>query len=249
MSDELQRWLDSEIPGELRRVLRSADADRPHDAQLAHLQAKLESALGPTFGRAPEATDTHARASSAGSPAAIGGAAVGSALAIVGALMVGLAALWYAQQPQPPSVQTSAAALPASKDLPPTPALAPVVAPTPQPSAAAPTLPLQPSAAAPPAARSPRAGPQSGGLMEELKQLEAIRRRLAKQPAQALAAIGQHARRFPQGALGPERELLRIEALQRLGRSAEAQQAAETALSGNHPYALQIRQLMAAGEH
>jgi hypothetical protein len=94
MSDELQRWLDSEIPGELRRVLRSADADRAHDAQLAHLQAKLEAALGPSFSRGPEATDTHAQASSAGSPAAIGAAAVGSALEIVAALVVGLAALW-----------------------------------------------------------------------------------------------------------------------------------------------------------
>ncbi|HKU38563.1 MAG TPA: hypothetical protein VJR89_10465, partial [Polyangiales bacterium] len=73
---------------------------------------------------------------------------------------------------------------------------------------------------------------------------EAIRRRVPSQPARALRELAQHAQRFPQGALGPERELLRIEALQRAGRTDDARRAAEHALrDGSHPYAAQIRQL------
>jgi len=48
------------------------------------------------------------------------------------------------------------------------------------------------------------------------------RRVLASDPAEALELTRQHARRFPTGALIPERQVLAIEALAGLGRTAEA---------------------------
>jgi hypothetical protein len=245
MSEEPRHWLDSEISSELRELLLSAEGDRAHEAQLAGLQAKLELALGPAFDAAADAgPEAQPQAGAAGSTAALGGgAAIGGALALATALMLGLGALWYgtrANEPRPAPAQPAPAALPANAEATP---------PAPTPVSSAPQL-SQPSAAAPrapQAVRPARQIAQGGGLVEELRQLEAIRRKLPSQPARALAAISAHARQFPQGALGPERELLKIEALQRLGRSLEARRAAEQALAREgQPYALQIRQLMAA---
>ena len=251
MSDAPRRWLDSEIPSDLRDVLRSAQGDGAQAAQLARLQAKLEEAIGPGFG-AEAAGSALPEASSGGSGAAVGGGtSISGALAIATALIMGLGAIWYATRTQPRELATNVP--------PPTPApAAPIAQPEqPPPISASPHVtvqPPQPTAAAPRAQTAPRAPARpvdtaraAGGLMEELRQLEAIRRKLPSEPERALGAIAQHARRFPQGALGPERELLRIEALQRLGRADEARRAAEKALAGEHPYAVQIRQLMAAG--
>jgi hypothetical protein len=44
----------------------------------------------------------------------------------------------------------------------------------------------------------------------------------------ALAGVEEHAAAFPRGRLAAEREFLRIDALRRLGRAAEARRFAET---------------------
>jgi len=44
--------------------------------------------------------------------------------------------------------------------------------------------------------------------------------------AGALAAVGEHAHRYPSGSLVEEREALRVRSLAGLGQSAEAQRAA-----------------------
>ncbi len=49
---------------------------------------------------------------------------------------------------------------------------------------------------------------------------------LAGEPAEALAAVGTHARRFPRGVLSEERDALRVEALASAGRRDEARAAA-----------------------
>lgn len=54
------------------------------------------------------------------------------------------------------------------------------------------------------------------GLLREARQLA------ASKPAAALRLLQQHAERFPTGKLVPERELLAIEVLRRLGREREA---------------------------
>lgn len=49
---------------------------------------------------------------------------------------------------------------------------------------------------------------------------------LAGEPAEALAVVGTHARRFPHGALSEERDAMRVEALAAAGRSDDARAAA-----------------------
>jgi outer membrane protein assembly factor BamD (BamD/ComL family) len=49
----------------------------------------------------------------------------------------------------------------------------------------------------------------------------------AHDPARALRALNEHARRFPDGALAEEREGLRIAALQAAGKRDEAQRDAD----------------------
>jgi hypothetical protein len=59
-------------------------------------------------------------------------------------------------------------------------------------------------------------GPTEGSLLLRARQ------RLASDPAGALALTEEHARRFPNGSLAPEREVLAIESLAALGRTADA---------------------------
>ena len=58
--------------------------------------------------------------------------------------------------------------------------------------------------------------PSEGALLLQ------ARRAMASDPAKALALTDEHARRFPSGDLGPEREVLAIEALCALKRRSEA---------------------------
>jgi hypothetical protein len=84
------------------------------------------------------------------------------------------------------------------------------------------------------------------GLAEELRQLEHARRLLHTSPQRALAAVRIQSRRFSHGALGAERDLVRIDALLRLGRAEDAQRLAERVLGvpDNHPYRVQIETLL-----
>ncbi len=69
---------------------------------------------------------------------------------------------------------------------------------------------------APAAAASPTPLPSEGALLLRARQA------MAAAPAAALDLTDDAARRFPEGALAPEREVLAIEALARLGRLPEA---------------------------
>jgi hypothetical protein len=59
-------------------------------------------------------------------------------------------------------------------------------------------------------------------LAREAAMLEEARGLLNRTPGAALSIADRHAAMFPTGTLGIERELLAVQALQRLGRSAEA---------------------------
>jgi hypothetical protein len=59
-------------------------------------------------------------------------------------------------------------------------------------------------------------------LAREAAMLEQARAALNRNPGAALAIADRHAATFPDGSLGMERELLAVQALQRLGRVAEA---------------------------
>jgi hypothetical protein len=83
-------------------------------------------------------------------------------------------------------------------------------------------------------------------LAEELRSLAQIRSEM-QNPARALAAVERHAKRFTAGALIPERELLELEALLKLGQTARARRVAARLTSGPgpHPYRAQAMQLVA----
>jgi hypothetical protein len=64
-------------------------------------------------------------------------------------------------------------------------------------------------------------------MAEEAALLERARVALGGNAADALAVTEAHAAQFPNGKLAMERELLAIEALRRLGRTAEARARGE----------------------
>jgi len=66
--------------------------------------------------------------------------------------------------------------------------------------------------------------------MEILKDAQAAKR---SNPAQALAFVDEHARSHPRGAMGQEREMIRIESLVLLGRKQEAQALADAFRKSN----------------
>jgi hypothetical protein len=72
----------------------------------------------------------------------------------------------------------------------------------------------------------------------------------ADDPARALILLDEHARRFPAGALGEERDASRVASLCALGRNAEARAAAARFLGAfpNSPHAARVRASCGAAE-
>ena len=87
-----------------------------------------------------------------------------------------------------------------------------------------------PSSATKPTSIEP---PLEDSLAREAAMLEEARSALDRAPAEALARLDEHAADFPTGALAPERELLAIEALRRLGRFADARRRGEALLASS----------------
>jgi hypothetical protein len=65
--------------------------------------------------------------------------------------------------------------------------------------------------------------PSEDGLAREAKLLHQAHGVMATDPRKALAIAGEHARRYPQGQLAAERDLILIQALVKLGRHREAE--------------------------
>lgn len=84
----------------------------------------------------------------------------------------------------------------------------------------------------------PAAAPQRSevGLLFE------ARKAMPDDPLAALRLLEEHAQRFPAGMLGPEREVLRIEALRKLGRTAEAAERMR-AFETRYPNSIHLRRL------
>jgi hypothetical protein len=66
----------------------------------------------------------------------------------------------------------------------------------------------------------------TAAMPSEAELLEQARAALKGDPARALQRANEHATRFPRGVLVQEREVLAIQALRQLGRSAEAERRA-----------------------
>jgi hypothetical protein len=247
--------------------LSSADADASQEA-IERVRARLSRTLGPGFDTAtpPSASGTTL---SAGRPLRrLSSRARGKWFAWLALAAVGLG-VRYGSEYGLDAGSADAANLPATAaaagnaKLPAIDTAAPPrgIA-TPEPALPAPSqakltpplaaLPLRPTPSAQ-KATSPRKGrpalrskhPELG-LAEELRQLAQARQALQNSPARALAEADLHEQRFPHGTLAPERELLRVEALRRLGRDAEARELAARMLAKpeSQAYRAQVEELL-----
>jgi hypothetical protein len=100
-------------------------------------------------------------------------------------------------------------------------------------------VPVGPEAPTAPSA-APVPGPSEGALLLRARQ------QLASDPSSALALTDEAGRRFPDGALAPEREVLAIEALARLGRlpTARARLAAFRVAYPRSPHLARLESLV-----
>jgi hypothetical protein len=90
--------------------------------------------------------------------------------------------------------------------------------------------------------------PPVDSLAQETAMLERARGSLDHDPADALAELDAHAKRFPNGVLATERELLVVETLRRLGRIREARARGEALLgdAAGSIYEARIRSMLQA---
>jgi hypothetical protein len=247
---ELLRWGDgqADAPVELARLMRIGRAEVGSGDEVAELARRLSAVLGPIAGL-PRGTDPSTDPGDGGpgiEPPASGprpSAELGSEAARAGGKLSASAARWLAwviggtgaiaglwwslgdAPSAPPEPTPAIAARPIEGARPPE---APVASPTPAlptPPAPEPSLdvstPPVPEPRAPARARpsAPVRAPRPGG---EAQLLERAQASLARRPAEALRLTREHEARFPRGALVQEREVIAIEALERLGRAGAA---------------------------
>lgn len=91
--------------------------------------------------------------------------------------------------------------------------------------------------------------PRTNDLSAELARLDRARKKLAAgQPTAALEALDAYSRDFPRGSLRLEASVLRIEALAKAGRTAEAKERAKRFLAAHPNSVLTARVKRYAGE-
>lgn len=242
-------------------LLRAAKDDGPEPGAKLRTLAALGIATavaGTATAAASAAAGTSGKAALAGGAAATAatGAKVGLAAtlgkwivlgALGGGLVIGGVSAATTPEPArlveplpfPRSVEVAAiAAAPRSEA--PTPAAAPAAA-----EPAAPSEPARAVASPRPAESAPET--KVDPLAAELAALDRAREALgAGSATQALSALDAHDRQFPNGPLGPEALMLRIQALAAAGRHGEAARLGDTYLAAHPtgPYARRVRTLL-----
>jgi hypothetical protein len=232
----------------VRRVLRSGQRGLPGPDELARLAARLPlGPLPPPSGSTPTPKASPPRPSlprlpAAAVPSALPGALVGVVLAL--GVVAGMA--WRDSASSPTATlpgasmaTTTAAPMAAPRLVDPPASAAPSEAPGParvQPSTASSIVradgpPGDPPSLAESGSPAPAAAPDVAADTEtEAHLLQRAQSALGADPGGALALAGDHARRFPGGSLGQERELIAVTALVALGRRPEAQARAAALL-------------------
>ncbi|MBX3130612.1 MAG: hypothetical protein KF718_28090 [Polyangiaceae bacterium] len=216
--------------------------DGPSPADRARVRRALVSALGTS---AVLASSTTAAGAAASAGVGAGGATVGSLLTWLAGgvgvgLLVALPAAMSAEPAEHPSRSTATNVAPPA----PLPVAEPSSAPTPGATAAADTPPAVEQSPRAPERRPQRASTASAippaaraadELERESKLLSHAQRELAAgRPGTALAALDQHERTFPGGALTPEREAARVLGTCAAGQRDQARRLAEKFLEA-HP--------------
>jgi hypothetical protein len=237
------RWNEAEpeLPSELGELLRSGRDRLGTPEEVAELGRRLCAALGPAAGLtvdgqpAPVSGTAGTAAPSPSGISAVGAASRGVwAVASTGALLaIGIAAFVFlrssntpapssAPAPTQPVIETassSAPGKPASAASPPAATALPAPPPAADeidPGSAAMADRAAASRALPRGKARPAAAPRRAG--SETALLEQARAALHSRPALALELTRRHQARFPRGVLAQEREVIAIEALERLGR-------------------------------
>ncbi len=222
--NEPSRLLEDEATDALLRdALHAARDDLPTDRELASLAARLGPLLVPPGG-----------GGGGGAPAApaagsIAGKVIG--LAAAPALTVG-GAVWWGSTDAP--------------ERPPAPRVARDEAPPPPPAPPIPEgvdVPSEPIEADVEAPARRRPAPRYEVDVEaELALIRSAQDELTTWPARALAFTDQHRRRFGEGTLAQEREVVAIDALVRLGRGADARARAD-AFRARWPRSAHLRRI------
>jgi len=236
MSD-LRRWSEEDATPEELSLLELARRRRAEPAQ----RAAVLSALG--VGVATTA------AGAAGAAGAVSVTTKLAALALLASAGVGVALLHSRAEQRAALPAPSAVAVPSSAPTPAPRELAPAIAPTAP--ALAPSEPASDSANAPSeakgVAKSKSAPAASSSLSRELSVLKQAHDAIARgNPRGALAALDGYHARFPQGALGAEETVVRVQALLALGDRARATAIAHQ-FSAAHPdslYAQRVERLV-----
>jgi len=223
------RTLKGELPDELLLALQDTDDDNATPAELAALVAQVNGALRQTSGEVKRPRSSSRapllRRRVAGVALTF---ALGAAAGVVGSSAVFFAISSKSERPLPSSVppkkspsarlSTAASALPEVNTAP-EPALDDRAAPARPAARESVQVPARNQGAEPSPESSSRA---AVGSRDEFALLARAQAALAPNPGLALALASDHERKFPNGALVQERELVAIGALLRLGRRAEA---------------------------
>ncbi len=213
------RWTDdaSLAPDDVRELVNLCRADHGTPEQVERLRAALGPVLWPIApggagaGKAPVASGTTA-------------VALGKAAALIALAGAGAAGVWFGAAHRSTRTEPAPSASAVRSTV------------VPSGPSSEPPVEVAPAVAAPPTSEAPRAvdaglasahsnhgSPSAASeATNEAWWLDQAQAELASEPGRALAATAEHRRRFPHGALVQEREVLAIEALQRLGRQAEA---------------------------
>lgn len=218
---------------ELRALLESARGDEPTSADVAQVTAKLAAVLPPAV------LGTGSVGAGLAKLAWLKGLGGWGLSALVAASAAGL--LYTAKRGAPssePLAATPAVAVQSAGDAPPAPlGMEPseadvAAAPDSVAGASAPEAPAVARGAPGVVGASPSPAPTRGTTSRA--ELELLDRAFAAlnsgDPERALQLLASHERTFPGGELGQEREVLRVEALVRLGRFEPARQASERLL-------------------
>ncbi len=208
----------------LRHLVRQGREDVGTPAEIEALAARLAPVFGPPTGAPPGAGPG---ATGAGAAAGTSAATVAKIGAVVAVAALAGAGVWLLRDRNAPTpVSENRTALPRTPEPNPvaTPAApaepSPVPAPAQEPS---PDATVEQQTTPPPsgARRAPIATTSEADLLGEAQAA------VARDPAKALALTERHRRAYPAGILAQEREVIAIEALERLGRRSEAAARAE----------------------
>ena len=224
------RLMDSANPY-VRSILRAGESEVPDETKLASLALKLGPILGGGAGGAGGGGAIAAKSAVAGKTASVGAALKMAGGAVLAATLVVSSAIYVPKMVAAPTQSSSSSTGVGIAISSSTAAVVTTTLPDPVETVAS---------IAPPMARKPPAVIESADA--EVKLLERAQDALRTRSGEALALCTEHAKRFPQGLLTQEREVIAIEALTQAGKLPEAQaRAARFAVS--YPNSTHLRRV------